>query len=297
MVSKPPQGDKDMPGMEGLSRAYQSGPQTEPPPSIDARILAEARRASTATAPRPMRKTFNLWVAPASFAAVVVLSVTVVLLMSHEGVDPLQPAVNKVSRMAAAPALEKKVEIKQENSIPPVSPGFTADEASGSAVLQPGNVTPQSDRGHPQAFSADVPGGKVDQRPAENIIPQAKKSGSYGAAAPASRQLRGMASEKSRPAAVMAPQGLAAPQLSSAGQGIPADVAKFKERRDLCDHFRGEEPYDAERRKFLEENMNKYCAGTDRELALLKQKYRGHAAVSRILGVYEVRIEGSERHQ
>ena len=53
---------------------------------------------------------------------------------------------------------------------------------------------------------------------------------------------------------------------------LPADVAKFKERRDICDHFRGEEPYDAERRKFLEENLNKYCTGTDKELASLKAK-------------------------
>ena len=36
---------------------------------------------------------------------------------------------------------------------------------------------------------------------------------------------------------------------------LPADVATFVERRDLCDHFRGEEPYDEQRRKFLNKNI------------------------------------------
>jgi hypothetical protein len=39
--------------------------------------------------------------------------------------------------------------------------------------------------------------------------------------------------------------------LVYADPAVPADVAKFKDRRDLCDHFRGEEPYDEERRAFL----------------------------------------------
>ncbi|MGE5305257.1 MAG: hypothetical protein ACM3TN_18255 [Alphaproteobacteria bacterium] len=62
----------------------------------------------------------------------------------------------------------------------------------------------------------------------------------------------------------IAPLGNAAERHAAAG--LPADVLKFKERRDLCDHFRGEDPYDKERRKFLEENLKKYCAGTDRDL-------------------------------
>ena len=72
---------------------------------------------------------------------------------------------------------------------------------------------------------------------------------------------------------------------------LPTDVAKFKERRDLCDHFRGEEPYDEERRTFLMENLEKYCTGTDNELALLKAKYKNYQDVMRVLGEYEERIE------
>ena len=72
---------------------------------------------------------------------------------------------------------------------------------------------------------------------------------------------------------------------------LSGDVEKFKERRDLCDHFRGEDPYDEERRKFLEENLKKYCAGTDKELAYLKAKYKNNKSVMKVLDKYEEKIE------
>ena len=72
---------------------------------------------------------------------------------------------------------------------------------------------------------------------------------------------------------------------------LAGDVEKFKERRDLCDHFRGEDPYDEERRKFLEENLKKYCTGTDKELASLKAKYKNNKAVMKVLEKYEEKIE------
>jgi hypothetical protein len=64
-----------------------------------------------------------------------------------------------------------------------------------------------------------------------------------------------------------------------AQQKLPADVARYVERRDLCDHFRGEEPYDAQRRKFLEQRTRRYCTGADAKLAGLKGKYRGRSEV------------------
>ena len=70
-----------------------------------------------------------------------------------------------------------------------------------------------------------------------------------------------------------------------------ADVATFIEQRDLCDHFRGEEPYDEERRKFLEKNIIERCTGTDGKLANLKEKYRGNSVVIERLSVYEEDIE------
>lgn len=77
---------------------------------------------------------------------------------------------------------------------------------------------------------------------------------------------------------------------------FPADVARFIERRDGCDHFRGEEPYDEERRKFLLDNITALCTGTDNKLAQLKKKYAGRPEVIRKLNDYERRIETSRKN-
>lgn len=71
----------------------------------------------------------------------------------------------------------------------------------------------------------------------------------------------------------------------------PADVASFIEQRDFCDHFRGEEPYNEERRKFLEKNIVELCTGSDSKLANLKEKYRLNPAVIKRLSLYEEDIE------
>jgi hypothetical protein len=72
---------------------------------------------------------------------------------------------------------------------------------------------------------------------------------------------------------------------------LPQDVARFVERRDACDHFRGEEAYDAKRRQFLEQQTLKLCVGSDKQLAELKKKYAGNKAVMTKLGDYEPEIE------
>lgn len=72
----------------------------------------------------------------------------------------------------------------------------------------------------------------------------------------------------------------------------PADVDDFIDRREICDHFRGEEPYDAERAEFLAKRLAETCSGTDRELRSLKQKYGDEHAVLRALERFEDDIEG-----
>jgi hypothetical protein len=74
---------------------------------------------------------------------------------------------------------------------------------------------------------------------------------------------------------------------------LPQDVSSFIEKRDLCDHFRGEDPYDEERRAFLEENLVKFCTGTDAALAELKQKYHNNPSIMDVLNRYEDKIETS----
>lgn len=74
-------------------------------------------------------------------------------------------------------------------------------------------------------------------------------------------------------------------------QALPPDVQRFVQQRDLCDHFRGEEPYDAERRAFLEARMREFCTGSDTKLAALKRKYKRRPQVIAKLGEYEAIIE------
>ncbi len=80
---------------------------------------------------------------------------------------------------------------------------------------------------------------------------------------------------------------------ASAAANFPADVRKFIDRRDGCDHFRGEEPYDEERRQFLNKNMKNLCTGTDKHLTQLKRKYRHKVLIIKKLNEYD---EVTEHH-
>jgi hypothetical protein len=72
---------------------------------------------------------------------------------------------------------------------------------------------------------------------------------------------------------------------------LPADVAAFVQRRDACDHFRGEEPYDAARAAELRTKLAQTCKGTDKQLAALRRKYAANRRVMSRLSRYEDRIE------
>ena len=78
---------------------------------------------------------------------------------------------------------------------------------------------------------------------------------------------------------------------------LPADVTAFKVRRDDCDHFRGEEPYDADRAAFLRVAVNRTCDGADAELAALRRRYAGDGIVLATLADYDDRIEPLEEDE
>lgn len=84
--------------------------------------------------------------------------------------------------------------------------------------------------------------------------------------------------------ALSAPLGLAQTQM-------PRDILKFIKLRETCDHFRGEEPYDAKRRMFIEQNLKQFCRGTDTRLSRLKKKYKANSFILSKLANYEVEIE------
>jgi hypothetical protein len=71
----------------------------------------------------------------------------------------------------------------------------------------------------------------------------------------------------------------------------PDDITRFITRREECDHFRGEEAYDEERGRFLRDNLERTCTGTDAELAELKRKYANRDDVTKRLSEFESTIE------
>ena len=74
---------------------------------------------------------------------------------------------------------------------------------------------------------------------------------------------------------------------------FPREVTTFMVDRDGCDHFRGEQPYNAERRAYISENVAELCTGTDARLATLRRRYAADPAVMAALKGYEDRIEAS----
>ncbi|WOS39035.1 hypothetical protein [Xanthomonas rydalmerensis] len=55
---------------------------------------------------------------------------------------------------------------------------------------------------------------------------------------------------------------------------LPEPIRAFVARQDTCNHFAGEEPYDAARRRELEKAMARYCDGNAQTWAKLRAQYR-----------------------
>ena len=70
------------------------------------------------------------------------------------------------------------------------------------------------------------------------------------------------------------------------------DVEKFYERRENCEHFRGEfpDPPEPERVKEIIDGVNEYCTGTDAQLAVQRKP-----AIMEKLNAYEPHIERKKR--
>lgn len=87
------------------------------------------------------------------------------------------------------------------------------------------------------------------------------------------------------------PENEAVANGSDGAAPFPAEVTDFMVMRDGCDHFRGEEPYDAERRAFLTESVRNLCTGTDEKLATLRKRYAKDTDVMQALQTYEDEVE------
>ena len=72
--------------------------------------------------------------------------------------------------------------------------------------------------------------------------------------------------------------GLVAPALA----GTPRDVARYIDRREGCNHWAGEEGYDAARRAEIDKAIaDLKCTTLDRDERTLRHRYRNNPAVLR----------------
>lgn len=93
------------------------------------------------------------------------------------------------------------------------------------------------------------------------------------------------------PAATPAAMPAASIPSAAVAGTAPAEVSAYRAERDKCDHFRGEDATDPERRAEIRRQLDKWCKGTDARLAELRRKYAGQPAVLATLRDYEDRIE------
>ena len=75
------------------------------------------------------------------------------------------------------------------------------------------------------------------------------------------------------------------------------DLKTYLERREMCDHMRGEfpDPPDPERMRDILEQVDAFCPGSDAQLAALKLRYRDDPGAMKQLDALEPRIEGGKR--
>ncbi len=72
---------------------------------------------------------------------------------------------------------------------------------------------------------------------------------------------------------------------------LPPEVKNFVEKREGCDHWRGEYSENKERQKQIQKEVSRLCTGSDAQLKQLKTKYKNNSAVMKVLNPFEAKIE------
>ena len=78
------------------------------------------------------------------------------------------------------------------------------------------------------------------------------------------------------------------PSIYPDAAGMPPDVQDFIVDYDDCQHWLGEEPYDADRKREIDEAVGKLCPKIDARRVRLMKRYRDNPSVSARLADYEV---------
>jgi hypothetical protein len=172
----------DTPRDEALSRLYAAVATEEPPPALDAAILAAARAEASHSRTTRSRPGWQRWMVPVSLAVVVVASLALTLLVPREMEQaesermpapaavqsgPLphspQPSANRPSSAPAAPAPIRSRR-KENLAAPPAPEGESAAYPSAAAGPKADKIERRD------AFVRDAaPAGAASPPPAQGV--------------------------------------------------------------------------------------------------------------------------------
>jgi hypothetical protein len=83
----------------------------------------------------------------------------------------------------------------------------------------------------------------------------------------------------------------AGPSPSRSADALPSEVAVFIKRRDSCDQLRGEDAADEAHAEDFARKLDDSCAGTDAQLADLREHHANNPAVMAALAHYDADVE------
>ena len=161
-----------------LDRLYREAAREAPPAHLDAPILAAARR-EVGARPRSLTSTLRRWHVPFSIAAVVIVSVSLVILVSEEGGEQVGPApvpaVAPIAEQPVAPAPQPAPataarEAAQPQATAPAPPRRESrEDASVPAALGKLADSARPEPGPPEALGA---GAVVTPESGARLLPQ-----------------------------------------------------------------------------------------------------------------------------
>jgi len=157
---------------ERLSRLYRESDRIEPPPALDAAILAAAREA---VKPAPSRRAWwQAWTLPMGVAATVVLTVTLTLMVQQEQ-EPLVPEAAPAADGSRAPVAvpQKKADAAADLAVKPAAPREAKQEAVKREAEGPVVAPAPAGAGAPSAPMAETVESAVPARPAAAMPRQA----------------------------------------------------------------------------------------------------------------------------
>lgn len=194
-----------------LSGLYREQAQEQPPAALDAAILAAAKREVNA-GPRRVRAPFaRSWAASLSLAAVVTLSVTLVIVIRERSADDALTLPARDARQAQATATPDRA-AEPAQSAPPMAPR-AAEHAPAPKV-----DLPRAQPATPASRRAEEPGttGKLESAAGERPAAKTAANAASAADGDASREV-------------------AVPPAAAPGQAAPVRGDRARPQRDSRD--------------------------------------------------------------